>query len=747
MASPLRVGIKRPRQDADDDASSFTSASPHSPVQRPDSAIEGDYDYDESDGYPAKRQRFDESANLITPDAVDGDSDVGFLQIHEVSCARGHQSHANHPRAAFFFDHPRLNIGDCVLTPLHGKFPLKQDLEDYIRERPDISFVVLRRYDCEQYHSLIEDEFEKQPLPYLPRSETSAARPYYTILNQPGPLADANQELIQTPSPSFVRAMRDLVEYDHLTFGGWDLSQHLEAPYVHFYHTREAMKALPQDAVSRAGHSHIRVLLKYLDDSFGHEYEEADDLFARGVVTLKHLPKLFRTNDLVVCVQEGQPRAFSTVTCTPSPHTVHIECTTWDFDGAFYEAKQQLRVRWQHDDDEIPIVKLTVYPLRYDTSGLKEKLLARGNTFWSCRGRRFISYAPPRRTFELRNTNVRYMVDMETYKHIHEQDAEPRTHDVELGQTSMTSEAPPSDEFTLQLPSRIRGFGLHDKKWRFLLVDYIQPIKWNKTAFDRLVLDPDKKSLITAMVNEHLLSDVSADVIEGKGNGLIILLHGGPGTGKTLTAESVAELAEKPLYRVTCGDIGTDAETVEKYLESVLYIGTIWKAVVLFDESDVFLEERSQADLQRNALVSVFLRVLEYYDGILILTSNRVGTFDEAFKSRVQLALHYPAIDERGREEIWLEFIQDLQKQGADANYPQLRERIPALARNPLNGRQIRNAIRTARQLASQAKQPLSYDHLRKAIKVAHEFEQYVVETHGGTTDEEYAKLRSTRVR
>lgn len=33
-----------------------------------------------------------------------------------------------------------------------------------------------------------------------------------------------------------------------------------------------------------------------------------------------------------------------------------------------------------------------------------------------------------------------------------------------------------------------------------------------------------------------------------------------------------------------------------------------------------------------NALVSVFLRVLEYYDGILILTSNRVGTFDEAIR-------------------------------------------------------------------------------------------------------------------
>ncbi|KAF1843475.1 uncharacterized protein K460DRAFT_407828 [Cucurbitaria berberidis CBS 394.84] len=83
-------------------------------------------------------------------------------------------------------------------------------------------------------------------------------------------------------------------------------------------------------------------------------------------------------------------------------------------------------------------------------------------------------------------------------------------------------------------------------------------------------------------------------------------------------------------------------EQVEKYLESVLHLGNIWDCVVLLDEADVFLKEREIADLARNALVSIFLSVLEYYDGILILTSNRVGTFDEAFKSRISLALLYP---------------------------------------------------------------------------------------------------------
>ena len=271
----------------------------------------------------------------------------------------------------------------------------------------------------------------------------------------------------------------------------------------------------------------------------------------------------------------------------------------------------------------------------------------------------------------------------------------------------------------------------------------IREVTWNKKSFEHLVVDPETKELIQALVIRQIASEQGTDIIDRKGNGLIILLHGGPGTGKTFTAESVAEMAEKPLFRVTCGDIGTKPEDVEKYLESVLHLGKTWGCVVLIDEAEVFLEQRSLDNLERNALVSVFLRVLEYYEGILILTTNRVGTFDEAFKSRIQLAIHYPALDEKGRWEIWSNFINSLDK--ATAKVDELKLKVDLLSRSKLNGRQIRNTVKTAMQLAEFRKEILDYTHFERVLEVADEFEKYIDETHGGATDDEFAKAQNIR--
>ncbi|KAH8890408.1 P-loop containing nucleoside triphosphate hydrolase protein [Thozetella sp. PMI_491] len=306
---------------------------------------------------------------------------------------------------------------------------------------------------------------------------------------------------------------------------------------------------------------------------------------------------------------------------------------------------------------------------------------------------------------------------------------------------------PPEGNFVYLLPLTVKGYSLKTKKWLDLRVDRVAEVVWNREAFKSLVFDEKTKRLIRALVSNQLEAEKGTDLISGKGSGLILLLHGGPGTGKTLTAESVAEIAEKPLYPVTCGDIGTEPEEVESYLESVLHLGKTWGCVVLLDEADVFLEQRSLEDLRRNALVSVFLRVLEYYDGILILTSNRVGTFDEAFKSRIQLALHYPSLVPYQRKKIWMNFIDRLERLKEDGiDFENLKHHIDQLAKNEMNGREIRNALTTARQYAKYEEQVLDYPLLQDIMTTAGKFDQYIRKLNGGYSHDVLAEQEGLRL-
>ncbi|KAK8867410.1 P-loop containing nucleoside triphosphate hydrolase protein [Apiospora arundinis] len=242
------------------------------------------------------------------------------------------------------------------------------------------------------------------------------------------------------------------------------------------------------------------------------------------------------------------------------------------------------------------------------------------------------------------------------------------------------------------------------------------------------------------------MAQSTTDFIGGKGSGLIVLLHGGPGTGKTFTAKGVAEFAEKPLLRVTCGDVGTKAEEVEKKLQSSFHLGKIWDCVVLPDEADVFLEERDLKDLNRNALVSVFLRELEYHDGILILTSNRVGTFDEAFKSRIQLSLHYENLGISQRRKIWRNFMNRVKSLDPTIDYDDIIDHIEDLSMVEMNGREIRNAITTARQLAQFKEKALCYSILNHVLRVNGKFGRYLSDLRDGLTADDLKRESSLRL-
>ena len=266
-----------------------------------------------------------------------------------------------------------------------------------------------------------------------------------------------------------------------------------------------------------------------------------------------------------------------------------------------------------------------------------------------------------------------------------------------MDQLSGPEDGPAEREFTdeelLIASPVVLGFAFSEKLWLEFTVSGIRDIEWNEGAFDSLVLPDSQKSIVKALVESHTFHPAQNidDVIQGKGRGLVAVLHGPPGTGKTLTAEGIAELLRCPLYMVSAGELGTHPRELEMELNKILDIAHSWGAVLLLDEADVFLEKRTIQDIHRNALVSIFLRLLEYFQGILFLTTNRVETFDDAFQSRIHVALRYGELTTKAKKSVWKMFLGKVQEKDGVETADFKEDDYDTLSRHNLNGRQVRS--------------------------------------------------------
>lgn len=147
----------------------------------------------------------------------------------------------------------------------------------------------------------------------------------------------------------------------------------------------------------------------------------------------------------------------------------------------------------------------------------------------------------------------------------------------------------------------------------------------------------------------------------------------------------------------------------------------------------------------------------------MILTSNRVGIFDEAFKSRIQLTLHYKNLDQWQRRRIWENFLTRMERLeqrhkarkdngvkvptslqfGLDTQG--IRDHIEELAAANLNGREIRNALATARQLAVHRQQPLGYQHVKRVIDETGKFDEYLTKLRRGYSADDIGHSKGER--
>jgi len=519
--------------------------------------------------------------------------------------------------------------------------------------------------------------------------------------------------------------------------------------------------------------SSVDVLLDWLHCDYRTTIATIKNLVSHGEIKWEYLYAILVPRSIIVaqCAITGEPTAYKIKSvirsCSDGSPAYQLTCESIDLidkptTNAVVVGRVETIIHLKMFKGTVKITTLDAYPIQYHSSPneLRQSLMERGRKWVSLTGvqhKQYKGIAALQSGDKILKHNIdsRVMLDRVTFKKLNTNYQFPnpvlpsapdvngirrppsphqpvddwgnaitpippmsvgyQSQRVQTTQRDDSGDIDLSDDDLVLASAVVYGFSLTDKIWLEFNVQNIQDVAWNQDAFANLVIPSGRKSLLQSLVEAHHKGLGFDDFIKGKGQGLVINLFGPPGVGKTFSAEATSEHVKRPLYIVGAGELGTKAIELNVALERVFDLATRWKAIVLIDEADVFLERRSLHDIERNAMVAVFLRHLEYYRGIMFLTTNRVKAFDEACLSRIHVALHFDELSESSKAQVWTAFIA---KVGADISQKQLRD----LSTRNVNGRQIKNAVRTAQSLAVGRGEKVTFAHFVETLDAMDEF-------------------------
>lgn len=368
----------------------------------------------------------------------------------------------------------------------------------------------------------------------------------------------------------------------------------------------------------------IATSLDFLEEEFASTVANLDSLLKHGDITYDLLWAIFPpqvqifTDDNIMREPQALKFAAGSYQDTQEESYFAITAKLIHHDGQDFGWGSTL-LKIPAFDGAKKVANLPVYPLRYhaEPARMRESLLERGRKYVAlleplCREYRDLAVHTESNMGEevekRFNATGRIMVDPPAFRA-----QNPSSRLARMPWVPETIHADTlSDDDVVVCNHRILGFSFSQKKWGSFAVSKMSDVVWNEAAFDKLILEEKKRKMISMLVKSHRTDDETFDdIVSGKGKGLVGLLSGSPGVGKTLTAEVVAEFSRRPLYIVSAGELGTNAGELDSRLGMVLDITRRWGCVLLIDEADVLLYKRGDAQLERNAVVSIFLRRLE----------------------------------------------------------------------------------------------------------------------------------------
>lgn len=198
------------------------------------------------------------------------------------------------------------------------------------------------------------------------------------------------------------------------------------------------------------------------------------------------------------------------------------------------------------------------------------------------------------------------------------------------------------------------------------------------------------------------------------GKGLSILFAGAPGTGKTLSAQVMANELHMELYKINLSQVVSKyiGET-EKNLRAVFHEAKNASCILFFDECDALFGKRSEVkdshDRSANVEVAYLLQQIEEYDGVCVLATNLMGNIDEAFLRRITYVVHFPFPEAPMREEIFRRMIPERAPVANDIDWTFLAEKFQ------LSGGHIKNIVLAAAFMAAGEGTPIAMRHMLRA--------------------------------
>ncbi|KAK9418246.1 putative P-loop containing nucleoside triphosphate hydrolase protein [Seiridium unicorne] len=578
------------------------------------------------------------------------------------------------------------------------------------------------------------------------RDSADSDRSYALVINRNFTAensGEATSTTLQVNSPHILKAFRDVVKTYPTVPSDFTSPFELRSPFQLLTHYWDELEAYRSETDSRLMRRDLNLLFDFMNHEVGPGRELVVSMLKKEHINYLTAWVVFRPGELLYMEEMGHAWLMR---CEKTAYEesrrigpyMEVHCTYTDYDGTFMgKARHVIKIiqkRSFGQENPAFIADLPVYPRKYVKEGgtLEERLMQRGLKFLGFEGTTIQAYNglakhlneppdtywdPDMADFEgvwLPYTEVgRVVLDRKTFQEDHFSD--------QVGVARAEPEPLLCPPFTI-------GYSLGKKQWSRFFVDNLSNMSWKENAWESLILDDEQKNMVQALVSSHQYPEDARNQAEQKGKGLVILLHGSPGSGKTLTAETAAEGTKRVLFSASLGDLNkTNIPWRFEYeLKRILQYATLWKAVVLLDEADVFLEQRNEqsGDHSRNSLVAVFLKELEYFSGIVFLTTNRMSSFDRAMKSRIHLALGYGPPGDAVRQRIWAQCLNRVPIEKRDLG--DLDEVAQRLSTTKMNGREISNALNTAQTIARFRNMKLQMEHIESVIKVKSAFDETI---------------------